>query len=105
MPFPPLLDCQYILQFKHSCFLPSPSSFMRSLPDCILCSQGAIFSCRLCLCSALAISVKCFEVRVFIYSDQMVSSIFIYIICIYLYLNCALCSPPKCYFYELPLVH
>lgn len=98
MPFPPPLDCQYILRFKHACFLPSPSSFMRPLPDCILCSQGAIFGCRLCLSSARAISVKCFEVHVFIYSDQMVSSIFIYIICIYLYLNCALYK--KCYLYE-----
>ncbi|PSN32208.1 hypothetical protein C0J52_24598 [Blattella germanica] len=104
MPFPPPLDCQYILRFKHAWFLPSPSSFMRPLPDCILCSQGVIFGCRLSLSSVRAISVKCFEVHVFIYSNQMVSSIFIYIICIYLCLNCALCSPPKCDFYEPPLV-
>ncbi|PSN54387.1 hypothetical protein C0J52_11321 [Blattella germanica] len=97
MPFPPPLDCQYILRFKHECFLPSPSSFMRPLPDCILCSQGAIFGCRLCLSSARAISVKCFEVPCFFLFGL---NGFKYI---YLYLKCALCSPPKCYFYDPPL--
>ncbi|PSN32566.1 hypothetical protein C0J52_25357 [Blattella germanica] len=50
MPFPPPLDCQYILRFKHACFLPSPSSFMRPLPNCILCSQGASYSDADCVC-------------------------------------------------------
>ncbi|PSN47478.1 hypothetical protein C0J52_01958 [Blattella germanica] len=101
MPFPPPLDS--------STFYDSNTrAFSLPLLSCgryrtVFSAAKELFGCRLCLSRARAISVKCFEVHVFIYSDQMVSSIFIYITCIYLYLNYALCSPPKCYFFESPL--
>ena len=92
--------CHFLLRWTASTFYDSNTRAF-SLPLLLSCGRyrtafsaaKELFGCRLCLSSARAISVKCFEVHVFIYSDQMVSSIFIYIICIYLYLNCALCSP------------
>ncbi|PSN34016.1 hypothetical protein C0J52_20721 [Blattella germanica] len=84
MPFPPSLDCQYITIRAFSLSLLLPCGRYRTA---FSAAKGLDGSGRLCLSSARAISVKCFIVHAFIYSDQMVSSIpYLFILYTYLFI-------------------